>query len=103
MKTFRLTEETITKLIKEAVKQLSDGGVMDAEIDVPAYEVSKGIKKVVSFLDGVAEEYLDKYDETGQELYDQFGSRLYSISEKLERFMDEAGYDKFNRKKDEDF
>lgn len=102
MKTIKLTEEKIKELIAEAVKQLADSNVLKAEIDVPAYEVSKGVKKVVSFLDSVAEEYLNRYDETGQELYDQFGSRLYSISEKLEKFMDEAGYDKYMRKRDEE-
>ena len=102
MKTIKINEETIRKMVTESVKQLTSGA-LEAKIDVPAYEIDKEIKNVVAYLDGLAEKYLDRYDDTGQELYDRFGGKLFSISEDLEKFMKNAGYDNYLRKKDEEF
>lgn len=103
MKTVRLTEKQINDLINEAVnggvKQITAGGPLEGEMDVPAYEVNREINKIVSYLDEIAERYLDKVTSAPNgELYETFGYRLFAISEGLEQFMKDNGYDKALRK-----
>lgn len=101
MKTIKLTEESLKGIISEIVRQIADRSeVQTGEIDVPAFEVSREIKNLSQHLDGLAEKYLGKYEQTGEKLYDSFGSKLYAVSEALDKFMEENGYDSALRRTD---
>lgn len=106
----KLTESQLRKTIKEAVrkalseeeiKRITDGSekTREGDMDVAAFYVNRDIKKLTEALDKLGYAYLDRYEQTFNELYDTFGSKILAISEDLEHFMKAQGYDSAMRKK----
>jgi hypothetical protein len=106
----KLTESQLKKTIKEAVKKVlseeemrrvTDGSekTRKGDMDVAAFYVNRDIKKLTETLDKLGHAYLDRYEQTFNELYDTFGSKILAISEDLEHFMEKQGYDSAMRKK----
>jgi hypothetical protein len=103
MKTVRLTESSIRRIVEDAVRQITAGGTAEGELDVPAFEIDRDIKKLVKIMDDMAEAYIDKSEDTGEQIYERFASRLFSLTERLDKFMDDEGYDMHLRKRDGEF
>ena len=80
----KLAEKHLKAIIAEEIQNALSGN-----IDIPEYEIGKSIKKIAAMLDAEAEKFLEKYDMNGLKIYDSYGSKLYDISEKLERFIKE--------------
>lgn len=92
--------DKLKKIIAEEIKQITDGSekALEGEMDLPAFYVDREVKKLVEYLDKIGYAYLDKNDEQPSELYDAFGSKILAISEDLEHFMKDQGYDSAMRK-----
>lgn len=92
--------DKLKKIIAEEIKQITDGSekALEGEMDLPAFYVDREVKKLVEMLDKIGYAYLDKNDEQPSELYDAFGSKILAISEDLEHFMKDQGYDSAMRK-----
>ena len=80
----KLTEKQLKGIIAEGVKKALSG-----TINMPEYTIGKSIKRITELLDSEAEKFLGEYNDTGDQMYDAYSSKLYAISEKLEKFIKE--------------